>query len=290
MTTADVQVQEIHIPTDHQATLAATLLIPTVDVKAAVMIAPATGIKRQFYQNFAQYLAEQGFGVITFDNEGIGGSLDGRLKQSNASLISWGRYDMPAVLNQLIKAFPNTSYHLVGHSAGGQLFGLMPNHHKLTSVFNVACSSGRIRNMAMPYRAKAMYFMDVFIPLSNLAFGFTKTSRIGMGEDLPKQVAKQWRDWCNGAGYIKTAFGNTVRTHYYNDVTLPAMWVNSSDDDIANNANVADMIRVFPNMQAITKTLQPHEYGLKHIGHMKFFSRQNHVLWQLAVDWLSDRA
>lgn len=290
MTTADVQVQEIHIPTDHHATLAVTLLIPTVDVKAAVMIAPATGIKRQFYQNFAQYLAEQGFGVITFDNEGIGGSLDGSLKQSNASLISWGRYDMPAVLNQLIKAFPNTTYHLVGHSAGGQLFGLMPNHHKLTSVFNVACSSGRICNMAMPYRAKAMYFMDVFIPLSNLAFGLTKTSRIGMGEDLPKQVAKQWRDWCNGAGYIKTAFGNTVQTHYYNDVTLPAMWVNSPDDDIANNANVADMIRVFPNMQAITKTLQPHEYGLKHIGHMKFFSRQNHVLWQLAVDWLSDQA
>lgn len=289
--TATHQMQDIKILTSNPATLAATLFTPQValgytPVKAAIMLAPATGIKRQFYQNFAQFLAANGYGVITFDNEGIGDSLDGDLKQSNASLISWGRYDMMAVLARLIGTFPDTSYHLIGHSAGGQLFGLMPNHDKLTSVFNVACSSGQIRNMAMPYRAKAMYFMDVFIPMSNLVLGYTKTASMGMGEDLPKNVAKQWRDWCNGSGYIKTAFGKTVETHYYNQVKLPAFWLNAIDDDIANDKNVADMIRVFPHMQATTKTLNPKDYGLTHIGHMKFFSRQNSVLWQLALDWL----
>jgi len=277
--------QTIQIATKHPATLAATVFRPDT-VKAAVMIAPATGIKRQFYQNFAQYLMEHGYGVISYDNEDIGESMQGNLKHSNASLISWGRYDMTAVLDRLIQEFPNTTYHLVGHSAGGQLFGLMPNHHKFTSVFNVACSSGQIRNMAMPYRAKAMWFMDVFIPVSNVLFGYTQSSKIGMGEDLPKNVAKQWRDWCNGAGYIKTAFGKTVKTHYYNEVNLPAMWVNAPDDDIANDKNVADMIRVFPNMQATTQTLKPKDYGLQHIGHMKFFSRQNQLLWQQTLDWL----
>jgi predicted alpha/beta hydrolase len=277
--------QTIQIATKHPATLAATVFRPDT-VKAAVMIAPATGIKRQFYQNFAQYLMEHGYGVISYDNEDIGESMQGNLKHSNASLISWGRYDMTAVLDRLIQEFPNTTYHLVGHSAGGQLFGLMPNHHKFTSVFNVACSSGRIRNMAMPYRAKAMWFMDVFIPVSNVVFGYTQSSKIGMGEDLPKNVAKQWRDWCNGAGYIKTAFGETVKKHYYDDVKLPALWLNAPDDDIANDKNVADMIRVFPNMQATTQTLKPKDYGLQHIGHMKFFSRQNQLLWQQTLDWL----
>ena len=128
--------------------------------------------------------------------------------------------------------------------------------------------------------------MDVFIPVSNVLFGYTQSSKIGMGEDLPKNVAKQCRDWCNGAGYIKTAFGKTVKTHYYNEVNLPAMWVNAPDDDIANDKNVADMIRVFPNMQATTQTLKPKDYGLQHIGHMKFFSRQNQPLWQQTLDWL----
>ncbi len=292
----------IQIATNNHATLAASIFYPSIpsdgmaktpaslQPKAAVMLAPATGIKRQFYQNFAQFLADKGYGVITFDNEGIGESLDDDIAKSTASLISWGRHDMTAVLDRLMQEFPNTTYHLVGHSAGGQLFGLMPNHAKLTSVFNVACSSGQIRNMAMPYRAKAMYFMNGFMPVSNLVFGYAKNSKVGMGEDLPKNVAKQWRDWCNGSGYVKTAFGKTLQHHYYDEVTLPALWLNAPDDDIANDKNVADMIRVFPNMQATTKTLNPQDYGLKQIGHMKFFSRQNQVLWQLAIDWLEQQA
>jgi predicted alpha/beta hydrolase len=85
---------------------------------------------------------------------------------------------------------------------------------------------------------------------------------------------------------VLTAFGKTLKTHYYNEVNLPAMWVNAPDDDIANDKNVADMIRVFPNMQTTTQTLQPKDYGLQHIGHMKFFSRQNQLLWQQTLDWL----
>jgi len=39
-------------------------------------------------------------------------------------------------------------------------------------------------------------------------------------------------------------------------------------------------------MQATTQTLKPKDYGLQHIGHMKFFSRQNQLLWQQTLDWL----
>lgn len=126
----------------------------------------------------------------------------------------------------------------------------------------------------MPYRAKAMFFMDVFIPTNNLIFGYTQADKIGMGEPLPRNVAKQWRDWCNGQGYIKTAFGKTVQQHFYNDIRTPSLWLNAVDDDIANEKNVADMLSVFPNLPAEKRTLNPADYGLKEIGHMKFFSRQ----------------
>ncbi len=69
--------------------------------KATIFIAPATGIKRQFYNSFASFLAENDYGVITFDNEGIGGSLNGQLKHSKASIDSWGAKDMSAVYQQL---------------------------------------------------------------------------------------------------------------------------------------------------------------------------------------------
>lgn len=289
--TAEIKTFDISITTNRNAILSATVFQPQQDsneLKTSILLAPATGIKRQFYQAFASYLAQHGYGVITFDNEGIGDSKQSSssLKDSDASLITWGRADMTAVLERLESEFPNANYHLIGHSAGGQLFGLMPNHANFTSVFNVACSSGQISNMTLKDKVMAKWFMEFFIPVNNLAFGYTKTDVVGMGEPLPKKVAQQWRKWCNGSGYIATDFDKEVTEHFYDDVTLPAMWINSPDDHIANDKNVADMIRVFPNMQATTKTLQPSDYGLSEIGHMKFFSRKSEVLWKMAIEWI----
>ncbi len=267
-----------------------TLFTPNQPLKGAVMMAPATGIKRQFYSAFASYLAQQGYGVITFDNRGIGQSLTGNISKSNASLQCWGEQDLPGVLSYLQATFPNTSYHLVGHSAGGQLVGLMHNSHQLNSMYNVACSSGSLRNMKMPYFAKAHFFMNVFIPLSNFIAGHTKSQLFGMGEPLPKQAAAQWRQWCNGQGYVKTAFGRSVLKHYYDELTLPSMWVHAVDDDIANESNVADMISVYQKTVATTLSLCPTQYGLKEIGHMKFFSRKSQVLWPHVIRWFEQHS
>ena len=287
----NIDTYSLSIMTDRNQALAATVYRPKEGTTTAIMIAPATGIKRHFYHSFALYLAESGFGVLTFDNEGIGESLSTNLPKCDASLISWGRHDMPAVLDALQDEFPEASYHLIGHSAGGQLIGLMPNYQAITSVFNVACSSGRIKNMGMPYKLKAMGFMDAFIPFTNLTLGYTPSDKIGMGEPLPRGVARQWREWCNGAGYIKTAFGKSIHTHFYDALNMPALWLGFSDDDIANSENMDDMIRVFTNMPVEKRFFNPEDFGLNQIGHMRYFSSKTNAkapeLWQMAVDWFS---
>lgn len=286
-------IYSLSIMTERNQALAATVYRPKNEVKKAVMIAPATGIKRQFYHNFATHLAKNGLGVLTFDNEGIGESLSSALAKCDASLISWGRHDMPAVLDALQDEFSDATYHLIGHSAGGQLIGLMPNYSALASVFNVACSSGRIKNMSMPYKLKAMGFMDAFIPLANLTLGYTPSDKIGMGEPLPRGVSRQWREWCNGAGYIKTAFGKSIQTHFYDDITMPSLWLGFSDDDIANSKNMDDMIRVFTKMPVEKHFLDPKDFGLNSIGHMRYFSSRTNAkapqLWQMAIDWLKNQ-
>lgn len=278
--------QDITIDCADAHPLAATIYQPTGALKSAVMIAPATGIKKRFYHAFATHLAEQGFGVITFENRGIGQSLVGHVKNSKATIRDWGALDMPAVMNELKKTFPNTTYHVVGHSAGGQVTGLMHNYADIASQFNFACSSGQLDNMRLGYRLQAKFFMNVFIPLNNFLFGFTNTQWVGMGEPLPSGAASDWRNWCNGEGYVATGFGKTIQQHWYDDVRCPAVWVNATDDDIANNANVDDMTRVYKNMPVERITLNPSDYGFKEIGHMKFFSSKSKPLWSLATDWL----
>ena len=64
------------------------------------------------------------------------------------------------------------------------------------------------------------------------------------------------------------------------------MWVNATDDDIAVNENIADMLTVYKKITADTLTLSPQENGLSEIGHMKFFSRKSRPLWQHVLNWL----
>lgn len=286
------------VVTERNQPLTASVYVPenteNEAIKNALMIAPATGIKRSFYHRFATYLVNQGFGVITYDNEGIGDSLTCPLSKCDASLISWGRHDATAVLEALQYEFPNAKYHLIGHSAGGQLIGLMPNYQVLSSVVNIACSSGRIKNMEMPFKANAMLFMNGAITLGNLLLGYTPSDKFNMGEPLPRGVAKQWRDWCNGKGYIKTAFGETIFTHYYDQLNTPALWLNFSDDDIANAKNVEDMLAVFSAMPVKREMLEPQQFGLTKIGHMKFFSAKTYKkapqLWKMVTDWIEQHS
>lgn len=274
--------QDITLVCQDEVPLAATLFVPE-SPKAAVMIGPATGIKRQFYFNFARYLCEQGYGVITFDNRGIGESLQGDIKSSSASLVLWGQQDMPSVLSALQQRFPSVPHFLIGHSAGGQLTGLMHNATDLSAMFNFGSSSGSLRNMALPYRIKAHFFMNVFIPVNNMLFGHTKSHLVGMGEPLPRSVARQWQRWCNGQGYVKTAFGKEVTQHWYEAIDFPSHWLLASDDDIACERNARDMISVYPNMPAELEVVKPEEANISDIGHMKFFSRQCQSLWPKAT-------
>lgn len=257
-------------------------------IKSSVMIAPATGIKKEFYYSFAKYLSENGFATLIFDNRGIGESKGSHINSSNASLTNWGRLDMTAVLEFLKKEFPNTNYHIIGHSAGGQLVGLMKNAKEIKSMFNFGSSSGSLHYSTYPFKLKSYFWLNFYIPISNLIFGHTKSQWVGMGEPLPKNVGKEWARWCSGKGYVKVDLDTKIKEHLYNELHFTSLWVHAEDDEIANYNNVKDMIRVYPNIKSKILTLSPKKYGYKDIGHMKFFSKKRRELWSLAINWLNE--
>lgn len=281
-----MQETEIIISCKDGFRLTGTLFKPA-EVKSAIMIAPATGIKRQFYAAFARYLAENGFAVLTFDNRGIGQSIQGSLNNGSPSLTNWGVLDMTAALKYLKDVIPNKNYHLIGHSAGGQLVGLMENAKDIKSMFNFGSSSGSLKYSKYPFRLKSSFFLNFYIPVCNLIFGHTKSQWIGMGEPLPKKVGSEWSRWCNGKGYVKVDLGYRIKEHLYDELNFNSLWVHSKDDDIANPDNVKDMIRVYSNIKAEIVSLSPEEHGFKDIGHMKFFSKKKSKLWEIAIEWLN---
>jgi len=143
--------------------------------------------------------------------------------------------------------------------------------------------------MKYPFKAKATFYLNMFIPVSNFLFGVTHSQWVGMGEPLPKAVASQWSKWCNGVGYVATDFGSEIKEHLYDELNFPSMWLYATDDVIANYENVKEMADVFSKSKVEFSALDPKALGKKQIGHMGFFSSKNKDLWPRALDWLADR-
>src|SRR6218665_152826 len=115
---------EIKIRTRDLYMLSARHFIPPEANGIVIIINPATGVKQSFYAHFAAYLAHQGFHVYTYDYRGIGASRFGSLKKFNASFLTWGEMDYGAVVSYIKQRHPQFSISVIGHSLGGQLFGL----------------------------------------------------------------------------------------------------------------------------------------------------------------------
>jgi predicted alpha/beta hydrolase len=256
--------------------------------RAAILVCCATAVRQKFYFPFARWLCKEGYSVLTLDYRGLGESLDATsLKDSKARKQDWGELDMPAALSWLQQKYPALPTHLVGHSAGGLLFGLMPNFKDLASIVSIGCSTGYVRKIAMPDRIVATTLLSVYFPIAIKMFGYLPAKKLGWGEDLPSGVASQWAHWCSNPGYVSNAFGKDISKHYYNEVQAPMVVLNMKDDPIASKENVEALRALFPKATIETMWFDSQEYGLKEVGHMGFFRQQNAVLWPKVTEWLA---
>lgn len=184
---------EVEIPASGQ-NLAGTFFPAQQDLgNQAVLLCPATGITQRFYFSFASWLSEQGFSVLVFDYRGIGRSLaESHVRHSTAKKQDWGLLDMPAALDFLLALTGQKAALLIGHSVGGQLFGLMHNHARLRGVLAVAASSGYVKNIRQDKRTAAKLMLSCVIPLSAMLLGYIPAKKLGWGKTCPKRLA------CNG--------------------------------------------------------------------------------------------
>ena len=252
-----------------------------------VLICPATGITQHFYQAFAEWLATQGYDVLSFDFRGIGRSLHGPLNQSEASIVNWGQLDIPAAIDTLLCKTQSEQVILLGHSAGGQLLGIVPNYQKVAKVIAVSGSTGHVKGLKGKTRLLAPVMFNVIFPLARLTKGYGPTQAIGMGENLPKDVAKQWAQFCSKPGYVMNAMGKTVFEDYHAEIKCPIISIWSSDDEIATKANVKDLLRLYPNADTQMIELKPKSYEHKAIGHMLMFKKSHQNLWPVIAQQLT---
>lgn len=244
-----------------------------------VLLSPATGVRQHFYLRFATWLAAQGHDVLVFDYRGVGLSLHGPLKDCQATLAEWGQQDQVAALEWLAQRTGSEQVLLLGHSAGGQMIGLLPNHRRVARVVGVSASTGWFRGMRLGFRLKARLGLRCLVPLGAWVKGYAPTSAVGLGENLPAGVARQWGQWCAAGGYATNAIRHQPERDFHADVRTPITVLHATDDDIATPTTVADLLRTFPAAPKQTVAIHPAAHGLKQIGHIDWFRASHQALW-----------
>src|SRR5688572_2374649 len=182
--------------------LSATRFNPEKSNNKIILINSATGVKQRYYENFAFFLATQGFHVYTYDYRGIGGSRPKKLRGFSASMKDWGTLDYHSMLQNIFQTHRQAKVIVIGHSVGGQLIGFSPASAQVDVVVMIGAQTPYWRNYSGVLMSVKLYSLwYILIPFLSKTFGYFPAKKIGLFEDLPAGVATQWARWAKTQNY-----------------------------------------------------------------------------------------
>lgn len=272
--------QDILIEARDGFKLSATIRRPLTEIRGIIQFNCGTGIPQIVYSNLASYLTEFGYVTVTYDYRGIGNSKPQSLKGFLSNIEDWGIIDMASIFDWIIKEFPGQRKIIIGHSMGGQLVGLMDNNEKIDKLILIASSTGYWKDMSSPYKWLMPPLWFLIVPLTTFIYGYANAKKIRQGENLPKGVALQWRNWCVNPNYFEDHFKRANTSLFFDQVKGPLKSIQITDDPIANDITANKILRYYKNAEIEIEKINPKKIGVKKIGHTGFFSRQfKNTLW-----------
>lgn len=269
---ATIQAEERAIDNGNGHSLSSYWYYPHGDVQGAVLIAPAMGVKQRFYADFAGWLAERGFLVVTFDYLGMGRSRQMPLRRLKVDILDWARHDCSSMLAALAGAAGQLPLYWIGHSVGAQILPLVRGHERLTRIITIAAGSGYWRENSPQIRRKAWLLWHGLAPLLTAAAGYFPGDRIGAVGDLPAGVIRQWRRWCLHPEYLVGVEGEPM-CHAFAAVRTPLTSLSFMDDEMMSARNTESLHDFYTGAPKSMRRIAPSEVGADRIGHFGFFRK-----------------
>ena len=254
--------------------------------RARLVVAGATGVPQRFYRRLAEYASKRGVSVLTLDYRGIGQSKPASLKGFQADQMDWVA-DLAAGVEAM--AEDGVPLYMVGHSFGGQAYGLLPNHDRVAGLYTFATGAGWHGWMTPAERLKAIVMWRTVAPALAWWKGYLAWSVIGMGEDLPLKVYQQWRRWCHHPHYFFDDPQMAPVVERYRDVRTPIVAVNATDDAWAPPRSRDAFMAGYVQAPWKGIDVDPKALGMNGIGHMGYFRPGAEPLWQAVLDWFETR-
>jgi predicted alpha/beta hydrolase len=268
--------------------LAATVFSPAAEAAATLIINSAMAVRREFYAPFARAASGRGYATVTYDYRGIGGSRPPRLRGFAARASDWMTLDFEGVMQWTRRELRTSRTFVVGHSFGGNAFGLAPSAPVIDGGVFVAAQSGYWRHWPAPRRYVLGSLWHLVSPTLPRLFGYMP-GWTGIGNDVPAGVMLQWSGWCRRPGYASDE--RTLDAGGYARVGAPLRFLSLADDvGYAPWPAVEALRRIYRAAPTEHVVVQPRAHGLDEVGHFGFFRARARPLWPLALDWLGEHA
>lgn len=264
---------DLSIPSGNY-TLSARVFTPLHAPKAAYVLHCATGVPASYYAKFAQWVADQGFAILTYDYR-----QDADVKASAIDMADWGIADQNAALNTLISLFPETEIRVIGHSLGGLTTAFHENAHRI-SRFSAVCSGPAYwRRAPFPHNLTAFMFWYIMGPLGIAITGSVPSRLLGTPSPIPKHAFRQWRRWCCNRHLHRPDWGKAMPRPDLHAVTARLSLIAVSDDGLVPPVCVADLAAFYPHANSTFETVAPSDAKAEKIGHLAIFRPKCAALW-----------
>ncbi|SEL78696.1 alpha/beta hydrolase family protein [Acinetobacter sp. DSM 11652] len=248
-----------------------------VKTVARIIVASATAVPQPFYRRFAEYAAERGFEVLTFDYRGVGASSPAQLKGFKMSYLDWGKLDLAGA----IEYFSSDTFPLfvTAHSYGGQALGLTPNHHQVSAMCCYGTGAGWAGYMPFKERFKVSVMWSIVFPPIVAVTGYLPWSKFNMGSDLPLGVYQQWRRWCKNPLYFFADPEQQDLKAQYASVKTKIYAVSALDDDWALPNSRQAFMQHYRSADMRYIDITAKQYQMPAIGHMGYFKKGAEKIW-----------
>jgi predicted alpha/beta hydrolase len=281
----ETSIDKVVIDTDDGFAIAGTLY-GAANSGPVIQINSATAVPQSFYAKFAAHLATQGATVVTFDYRGIGESRRGPIRHHAGTMKQWAQNDAQAVRDWLVKTYPDRPLCGIGHSFGGQAFGLMRGNDRYRRLLLVGTQSGYWRLFPAARQLKLALMWYAVVPAATALFGYFPSPRFGLGENLPPGVMREWARWCRDPEYLMSEF-EKGEINRFQELSCPILAADISDDPVAPPRTTAALRKYLPSGDLIHQLIDAGKILKGPIGHFGFFrDRFKQPLWDSASDFL----